>query len=98
MNIEVSIIIKIWVILIGLSFGVSEIFQMVKIIKSKHASGVSLVTWSITLFGQIQWLLYGAYIKDIPIIITNIFCVAISLPLVIILVVFKIKYDVFITS
>ena len=88
---ELSTIIKIWITLVGFSFGISEIFQIINIRKNLSSKGISLTTWWIMIFGQFQWLLYGIYIMDIPVIVTNIFCVLISLILITTIYIYRYK-------
>ena len=85
----VSIWVQIWITLVGVTFAIAELFQFYKIYKSKDSSGVSVATWILTLVGQLQWLFYGCYIGDIPLIITNIACVIMSASLVLSIYIFK---------
>lgn len=89
MVVTVSVIIKIWITIIGFSFGISELFQIQNILLNKTSEGVSIVTWWIIFLGQSQWLIYGFYIGDIPIIMTNIFCSVISFVLISIIYMYR---------
>jgi MtN3 and saliva related transmembrane protein len=78
--------------LIGISAGVltaaSMIPQVVKMIKEKKASQVSVVMIMILISGIILWIWYGILKDDLPIILTNSFSLLINL----VMIVFRIKY------
>ncbi len=44
--------------------------QAYRIWKNKSAKDVSLITFTIFGLGTLTWLLYGLYLKDLPIIIS----------------------------
>jgi MtN3 and saliva related transmembrane protein len=73
----------------GLLTTIAYLPQLIKTWKSKSASDLS---WSmlITLCtGIILWLVYGAYVQDIPLIAANI----VTLLLASIILVLKIRYN-----
>jgi MtN3 and saliva related transmembrane protein len=45
--------------------------QAVKTIKEKNTEGISLSMYSLFTIGVLLWLLYGLFMKDIPIIAAN---------------------------
>ena len=53
--------------------------QLVKIIISKSAKDVSLLTFFVLICGQILWIVYGTYINDVRIVIPNAFSCFLSL-------------------
>jgi MtN3 and saliva related transmembrane protein len=57
-------------------------------IKTKDTKGISLGMYLVFTFGVIMWLLYGIFLKDVPIISAN----TITLVLTIIILVYKLKY------
>ncbi len=79
-------------LIIGIAAGIlctlSFLPQIVKIIKTRRATDLSLVTFSILSLGVFLWLIYGILIKEFPIIAAN----AVTLILSLMIVVMKIKY------
>jgi MtN3 and saliva related transmembrane protein len=57
-------------------------------IKTKDTKGISLGMYLVFTFGVVMWLLYGIFLKDIPIIAAN----TITLVLTAIILVYKLKY------
>ncbi|HMP98521.1 MAG TPA: SemiSWEET transporter [Cyclobacteriaceae bacterium] len=62
--------------MIGLTAGmlttVSFLPQVIKTWKSKSASDLSLLMFSMFCTGILMWLIYGILINDLPIILSNI--------------------------
>jgi len=75
-------------ILAGTLCTISFIPQIIKIIKTRQAKDLSLITFSIFALGVFFWLIYGIMIKELPIILAN----GITLVLVAIVVAAKLKY------
>ncbi|MEH7304811.1 SemiSWEET transporter [Neobacillus drentensis] len=50
---------------------VSFLPQAIKTIKDKTTDGISLGMYSMFTSGVLLWLVYGFFVKDIPIIIAN---------------------------
>lgn len=46
--------------------------QAYQIIKTKSVEDVSLLTYTILLFGAVCWITYGILQKDWPIVLTNV--------------------------
>ncbi|MCM3116003.1 SemiSWEET transporter [Neobacillus sp. MER 74] len=63
--------------------------QAIKTIKEKNTEGISLVMYSLFTSGVFLWLVYGLFVKDIPIIVAN----SITLILAVTILVLKIKYS-----
>lgn len=57
-------------------------------IKTKDTKGISLGMYFVFTFGVIMWLLYGIFLKDVPIISAN----TVTLILTVIILVYKLKY------
>lgn len=62
--------------------------QIVKVIKTKNTSALSLGMSSMKVFGVFLWLIYGINIKDIALIGTKSFAFCLS----VIILGYKIKY------
>lgn len=81
-----------WIIVIGLIAAtcttISFLPQAIKIIKTKHTQDLSLVMYLVLTTGIFLWLVYGIFIKDLPVIIAN----AITLIFTVIILTLKIKY------
>ncbi|MBF0253084.1 MAG: SemiSWEET transporter [Candidatus Omnitrophica bacterium] len=60
---------------------VSFVPQVVKLVKTGEAEGISLIMYLIFTFGVLCWLTYGIILEQWPIIIANsvtiFFCIAI---------------------
>ncbi|WP_026568403.1 SemiSWEET transporter [Bacillus sp. UNC41MFS5] len=63
--------------------------QAIKTIKEKNTEGISLVMYSLFTSGVFLWLVYGLFVKDIPIIVAN----SITLILAVTILALKIKYS-----
>jgi len=62
--------------------------QVIKAWKTKQTKDISLITFIILNFGIFLWLVYGLLIFSLPVIIANV----LSLILVIIMLILKIRY------
>ena len=67
---------------------ISFVPQAIRTIKTKHTKDLSLSMYSIFTTGIFLWLVYGIFVKDLPLIIAN----AITLLFTSIILIFKIKY------
>lgn len=67
---------------------VSSLPQVIKTIKLKETREISFWMWTFLSIGIFLWLIYGIYKNDMPIILAN----SVSLFLVLIVLVLKIKY------
>ena len=54
----------------GILMALANYPQAIKILKRKSSKDVSLLTFSIFLFGTIIWFLYGISIGNLPVIIS----------------------------
>jgi len=63
--------------------------QVVKIIKTKDASGVSYPTYVLTILADLAWLIYGIISNNWPIIVSD----AGALLLAVIVLICKFKFD-----
>lgn len=52
--------------------------QAIKTLKTKKTRDISLITYIMSVTGIILWIVYGAYVKDIPILFANIVAIALS--------------------
>lgn len=72
----------------GILTGASMLPQVIKMVKEKKASQVSIFMLLILISGLSLWIWYGIIKQDWPIILTNVF----SLTLNVIMVVLRYKY------
>jgi len=81
-----------WITVIGLMAGslttISFLPQAIKTWKSKSAKDISLTMFLSFCIGVILWIIYGLFIMDIPVIVTNI----VTLILAGTILFFKLKY------
>ena len=75
--------------LAGFLTTVSFLPQVVKTWKSRSASDLSLGMFSVFSVGVICWLVYGLLLQEMPMIFWN----AVTLVLVLILLIMKLKFD-----
>jgi MtN3 and saliva related transmembrane protein len=75
--------------LAGFLTTISFLPQVVKIWKSRSASDLSLVMFSVFALGVVFWLVYGFLIKETPIIFWN----SVTLVLVLTILIMKLKFD-----
>lgn len=80
----VSVIGSIAAVLTTISF----LPQAMKTIKEKNTEGISLGMYSMFTGGVLLWLVYGLFVKDIPIIVAN----AITFILAVTILALTIKY------
>lgn len=52
--------------------------QIVKIVRERDASSVSLRMYLVTVTGFILWTVYGVLIESLPVAASNIVCLALS--------------------
>jgi len=61
--------------LIGLIAGfcttISLLPQIMKMLRTKHARDVSMVMYVVLVIGVVCWLVYGIFLKEIPLILAN---------------------------
>jgi MtN3 and saliva related transmembrane protein len=62
--------------------------QAIKVIKTKNTKDLSLAMYSIFTAGVFLWLVYGVFVRDIPIIIAN----SITFILAATILIMKIRY------
>ena len=62
--------------------------QVIKVLKSKETSSISLCMYSMQVLGMFLWLVHGTIIHDMALIIANLFALSLSL----IILGCKIKY------
>lgn len=72
-----------WIIdMVGVAAGLCSIAsflpQIVKILRERDASGVSLVMFAVTVTGFCLWTTYGILQKSWPIAVSNALCVLLS--------------------
>jgi len=67
---------------------ISFLPQAIKTIKTKHTKDLSLAMYAIFTIGIFLWLVYGLFIKDIPLITANI----ITFIFTSVILIMKIKY------
>lgn len=67
---------------------ISFLPQAIKVIRTKHTSDLSLAMYSLFTFGVFLWLVYGFFLKDIPLIAAN----TVTLILSSIILAMKLKY------
>ncbi|PHV63338.1 SemiSWEET transporter [Cyanobacterium aponinum UTEX 3222] len=81
-----------WITIIGLMAGslttISFLPQAIKTWRSKSAKDISLAMFLCFCLGVILWIIYGLFIMDIPVLVTNI----VTLILAGTILFFKLKY------
>jgi len=81
-----------WITVIGLMAGslttISFLPQAIKTWRSKSAKDISLTMFLSFCIGVILWIIYGLFIMDIPVLVTNI----VTLILAGTILFFKLKY------
>ena len=66
----------------GVFTGTSMLPQLIKILKEKKASQVSVFMLVILIAGLSLWVWYGFLKKDWPIIVTNLFSLVVNLAMI----------------
>ncbi|AFZ55493.1 SemiSWEET transporter [Cyanobacterium aponinum AL20118] len=81
-----------WITIIGLMAGslttISFLPQAIKTWRSKSAKDISLAMFLCFCLGVVLWIIYGLFIMDIPVLVTNI----VTLILAGTILFFKLKY------
>lgn len=70
-------------IVAGILTGISMLPQLIKMIREKKATDISVPTLITLLSGLAFWIWYGILKKDIPIIATNGFSMVVNLLIII---------------
>lgn len=65
----------------GLCMAVSFLPQAVKTCRTRDVSGFSLGTYVIYNLGVISWVIYGAYLGSVQMVVFNSLCLCFSLPI-----------------
>tara|TARA_B100001029_G_C14921477_1_gene372260 strand:- start:43 stop:306 length:264 start_codon:yes stop_codon:yes gene_type:complete len=50
---------------------ISFLPQAIKTLRTKNVEGLSLLTYLFLFLGSLSWFLYGSYLADIPLMVTN---------------------------
>jgi len=81
-----------WIIIIGLLAAtcttLSFLPQVIKIVKTKKTSDISLLMYVILTTGILLWALYGLLIMDLPVLLAN----SVTFILALIVLILKIKH------
>ncbi len=81
-----------WILVLGFIAAffttICQLPQMIKVIKTKNTSGLSLTTYITLTVGVIFWIAYGFFIKDAPVIISN----SLVFTMTAIILIYKLKY------
>jgi MtN3 and saliva related transmembrane protein len=75
-------------IVAGICTSSSVIPQLVKTVRTKKATDVSLLMFVVLLTGNSLWVYYGADMGDVPIVATNILSILLNIAMLF----FKFKY------
>ncbi len=51
---------------------ISQVPQLIKILKTRHTKDLSINTYLVLLTGVILWIIYGLLLKEPPIYVANI--------------------------
>jgi MtN3 and saliva related transmembrane protein len=62
----------------GLCSMSSFVPQLIKIFREKHAEGVSLHTYMVTVTGFTLWIIYGVLLGSWPVAVSNSVCLVLS--------------------
>ncbi len=65
-------IIEILATVLGVITGLANVPQIVKILKSKSAKDISIMTNLIFVLSSVVWLIYGFQLDNYPLIVANI--------------------------
>ncbi|MDN3017886.1 SemiSWEET transporter [Paenibacillus sp. BSR1-1] len=63
--------------------------QAIKTIREKNTEGISFIMYGMFTAGVLLWLIYGLFIKDIPIIVANLITLILALTILFL----KMKYS-----
>ena len=81
-----------WLLVLGLTAAaitsLSGLPQLIKSIRTKSTTDISLGMFVALIVGIIIWLVYGFAVQDVPIIAANVFALAINLSILIL----KLRY------
>lgn len=62
----------------GLCSMASFVPQIVKIVRERDATGVSLIMYAVTIFGFVCWTTYGALSGSWPVMVSNAVCILLT--------------------
>jgi len=55
----------------GFLTSISQLPQVIRVVKTKETKSISLLTYIILFLGIVLWLIYGILTRDFPLIIAN---------------------------
>jgi MtN3 and saliva related transmembrane protein len=76
-------------VIAGLCSMASFVPQIIKIVRERDASGISLRMYAVTTFGFICWTIYGALSGSWPVTLSNAIC----LVLVVIILFLRLRFS-----
>jgi MtN3 and saliva related transmembrane protein len=68
---------------------ISFVPQLIRVYRRKSARDISLIMFLVFSFGVFLWLLYGIFIRSVPVILANSFTLALSVAILVL----KVRYD-----
>ena len=68
---------------------IANVPQTVKCFKTKQTRDISLMMYIMLATGMAMWIIYGIFIKDLPLIIANIFSISLVLSIIIMKLIYK---------
>lgn len=78
-----------WVMAIGVLSPLTSLPQVIQILETKNAEGVSTLTWLLYMVLGFFWLLYGIAHKEKVIIVNNLLWIILELMIVILSIIYK---------
>ncbi len=67
----------------GILTTTANIPQLIKIYELREAKDISTLTYSLLAMGFILWIIYASYVDDLPLLLANVFSLAIVLGILI---------------
>lgn len=71
-------LINVFGVVAGICSMISFIPQIMKILRERDASGVSLRMYAVTIFGFACWTTYGALSGSWPVMVSNAICIVLT--------------------
>ena len=73
-------------VLAGICTAIAFLPQALQTIRTRNTKGLSLMTYAIYCIGIFLWIVYGAYLESLQMVVFNTICLFAALPILCIII------------
>lgn len=91
---------ELWMIIVGISMSLGGLPQVYRMYQRKTSDDISILAYLILIHGLCWWFYYGIIIDSLCLIVTNVICLIIDIPILIMIVRYRslncmiVKYNI----